>query len=82
MTISDWRQKGLIRAHAMNGRTQLLFKDPGPHSPKKNTRKFRAGRPDWRSAVIFSGQILALWKDSDPDIPIFKQAKAEHAKLN
>jgi hypothetical protein len=25
--------------------------------------------------------FLTLWKDADSDIPIFKQAKAEHAKL-
>jgi tetratricopeptide (TPR) repeat protein len=25
--------------------------------------------------------FLALWKDADPDVPIFKQAKAEYAKL-
>jgi len=25
--------------------------------------------------------FLVLWKDADPDIPIFKQAKAEFAKL-
>jgi eukaryotic-like serine/threonine-protein kinase len=25
--------------------------------------------------------FLALWKDADPDIPVLKQAKAEHAKL-
>ncbi len=25
--------------------------------------------------------FLALWKDADPDIPIFVQAKAEYAKL-
>jgi hypothetical protein len=25
--------------------------------------------------------FLALWKDSDPDIPILKEAKAEYAKL-
>jgi eukaryotic-like serine/threonine-protein kinase len=25
--------------------------------------------------------ILALWKDADPEIPILKQAKAEYAKL-
>jgi tetratricopeptide (TPR) repeat protein len=25
--------------------------------------------------------FFALWKDSDPDIPILKQAKAEYAKL-
>jgi DNA-binding winged helix-turn-helix (wHTH) protein/Tfp pilus assembly protein PilF len=26
--------------------------------------------------------FLTLWKDADPDIPIFKQAKAEYAKLS
>ena len=25
--------------------------------------------------------FLTLWKDGDPDIPIYKQAKAEYAKL-
>jgi len=25
--------------------------------------------------------FLALWKDADPEIPLFKQAKAEYAKL-
>jgi serine/threonine protein kinase/DNA-binding winged helix-turn-helix (wHTH) protein/tetratricopeptide (TPR) repeat protein len=27
------------------------------------------------------GRFLALWKDADPDIPIYQQAKAEYAKL-
>ena len=26
--------------------------------------------------------LLGLWKDADSDIPIFKQAKAEYAKLH
>jgi hypothetical protein len=26
--------------------------------------------------------FLMLWKDADPDIPILKQAQAEHANLN
>jgi hypothetical protein len=25
--------------------------------------------------------FLTLWKDADPNIPIYKQAKAEYAKL-
>jgi hypothetical protein len=25
--------------------------------------------------------FLTLWKDADPDIPIYKQAKSEYAKL-
>jgi hypothetical protein len=27
-------------------------------------------------------EFLALWKDADPDIPIFKQAKAEYSSLH
>jgi hypothetical protein len=26
--------------------------------------------------------FVTLWKDADPDIPIYQQAKAEYAKLN
>jgi Tfp pilus assembly protein PilF len=26
--------------------------------------------------------FLTLWKDADPDIPVLKQAQAEHANLN
>ena len=36
-----------------------------------DTEKARAAYQDF----------LALWKDADRDIPILKQAKAEHAKL-
>jgi eukaryotic-like serine/threonine-protein kinase len=25
--------------------------------------------------------FFTLWKDADPDIPVYKQAKAEYAKL-
>ena len=27
-------------------------------------------------------QLLTLWKDADPDIPVFRQARAEYAHLN
>jgi serine/threonine protein kinase len=27
-------------------------------------------------------EFLSLWKDADPDVPIYKQAKAEYAKLH
>ena len=26
-------------------------------------------------------ELLTLWKDADPDIPILKEAKTEYAKL-
>jgi hypothetical protein len=37
-TIGQWRQKGLIRAYAINDRTQFLFEDPGAAVPKKHDR--------------------------------------------
>jgi hypothetical protein len=40
-TISDWRQKNRIRAHAINDRNQFLYEDPGPNPPRKHARKFR-----------------------------------------
>jgi hypothetical protein len=34
------------------------------------------------SESIPLGDLFALWKDADPDVPILKEAKAEYAKLN
>jgi hypothetical protein len=36
---------------------------------------------DEASARKWYEGFLALWKDSDPDVPIYQQAKAEYAKL-
>jgi tetratricopeptide (TPR) repeat protein len=36
---------------------------------------------DHASARRFYQDFLALWKDADPDVPIFKQARAEYAAL-
>jgi serine/threonine protein kinase/predicted Zn-dependent protease len=41
------------------------------YAMQDNTAKAKAAYQDF----------LALWKDADPDIPIYKQAKAEYAKL-
>jgi hypothetical protein len=38
---------------------------------KRDTSKARTAYQDF----------FTLWKDADPDIPLLKQAKAEHAKL-
>jgi hypothetical protein len=32
-------------------------------------------------AAAGNQNFLTLWKDADPDIPIYQQAKAEYAKL-
>jgi tetratricopeptide (TPR) repeat protein len=37
---------------------------------------------DNAKAKIAYQNFLTLWKDADPDIPIYKQAKAEYAKLH
>jgi hypothetical protein len=37
-TISNWRRKNRIRAHAINDRNQFLFEDPGPNPPRKHAR--------------------------------------------
>jgi serine/threonine protein kinase/Flp pilus assembly protein TadD len=36
---------------------------------------------DEASARKWYEEFLALWKDADPDLPIYQQAKAEYAKL-
>src|SRR6516162_7074848 len=38
-TISDWRRKGRICAHAINDRNQFLFEDPGANPPRKHARR-------------------------------------------
>ena len=37
--------------------------------------------PDAAKAKADYQDFLTLWKDADPDIPIFQQAKSEYAKL-
>jgi hypothetical protein len=41
-TISDWRRRGRIRAHAINDRNQFLFEDPGANPPRKHVREASA----------------------------------------
>jgi hypothetical protein len=38
-TIGHWRQKGLVRAHAVNDRAQFLFEHPGLNPQKKHSRR-------------------------------------------
>jgi len=47
-------------------------------------RKSKAGGAEgaqWRAGGTAYQDVLALWKDADPDIPILKQAQAEYARL-
>ena len=56
---------GVARANALQSRTS--------QSADADAARVRA--------VAAYKDFLALWKDADPDIPIYKQAKAEYAKL-
>lgn len=56
---------GLARANALQSRTS-----PGADADAARLRALAAYK-----------DFLMLWKDADPDIPIYKAAKAEYAKL-
>jgi len=56
---------GLARANGLEARTLQ-----GAEADAARARAFAAYK-----------DFLTLWKDADPDIPIYKQAKAEYARL-
>jgi eukaryotic-like serine/threonine-protein kinase len=56
---------GVARANALQAKTSR-----GADAKAARTRALAAYK-----------DFLTLWKDADPDIPIFKQAKSEYAKL-
>jgi len=39
------------------------------------------GQGDMAKARSAYQDLLALWKDADPDVPLVKEAKSEYAKL-
>ena len=53
----------------------------GPWLVRLQLAKAYAMQGDKAKAKEAYQDFLTLWKDADPDIPIFKQAKAEYAKL-
>jgi tetratricopeptide (TPR) repeat protein len=56
----------------------LVLNDPiGPMARLQLARALSASGDRARSAAIYA-DLLALWKDADPDIPVVKQAKAEY----
>jgi eukaryotic-like serine/threonine-protein kinase len=60
---------GVARANALQSRT-LQGQGQGADADAARVRALAAYK-----------DFLTLWKDADPDIPIYKQAKAEYAKL-
>jgi len=49
-------------------------------SQAKNATGAEADAARVRALAAYQ-DFLALWKDADPDIPVWRQAKAEYAKL-
>lgn len=58
----------------------LVLIDPiGPMARLQLARALSASGDRATSAAVYK-DLLALWKDADPDIPVLKQAKAEYAR--
>jgi eukaryotic-like serine/threonine-protein kinase len=60
---------GMIRNHPVGAMARL------------GLARALAMQGDTAKARVAYSDFLTLWKDADPDIPIYKQAKAEYAKL-
>src|ERR1043166_4401001 len=59
----------------------LVPNDPiGPMARLQLARALSASGDRAKSAAAYK-DLLALWKDADPDFPVLKQAKAEYAPL-
>ncbi len=58
----------------------IILNDPiGPMARLQLARALSASGDRAKSAAVYK-DLLALWKDADPDIPAVQQAKAESAK--
>jgi len=58
-----------------------VLNDPiGPAARLHLARALSASGDRAQSAAVYD-DLLALWKDADPDVPLFTQAQAENAKL-
>jgi eukaryotic-like serine/threonine-protein kinase len=85
--------RGLAYLDAGDGRSaaaefQKLIDNPGLcweyiTGPLARLQLGRAQRlmGDNASARKSYEEFLSIWKDADPDLPVYRQAKAEHAKL-
>jgi cytochrome c-type biogenesis protein CcmH/NrfG len=57
----------------------IMLNDPiGPMARLHLARALAASGDPAKSAAAYK-DLLALWKDADPDIPVVQQAKAEYA---
>ena len=59
----------------------IIFSDPAAAMARLQIGRAWALAGDKAKAKTAYQDFLTLWKDTDPDIPIFKQAQAEYARL-
>ena len=58
----------------------IMLNDPmGPMARLQLARALSASGDRAKSAAVYK-DLLTLWKDADPDIPVVQQAKAESAR--
>jgi tetratricopeptide (TPR) repeat protein len=58
----------------------IMLNDPmGPMARLQLARALAASGDRAKSAAIYK-DLLALWKNADPDVPVVQEAKAESAK--
>ena len=58
----------------------IVLNDPiGPMARLELARALSACGDHTRSAAMYK-ELLTLWKDADPDLPVFQEAKAESAR--
>jgi len=58
----------------------IMLNDPmGPMARLELARALAASGDRAKSAAVYK-DLLTLWKDADPDIPVVQEAKAESAK--
>jgi hypothetical protein len=60
-TISDWRRKGRIRAHAINDRNHFSLKIPDPIHPRSTLEEFQNGRHFTRIGRRKVDSVFLLW---------------------
>jgi hypothetical protein len=59
----------------------IFFADPIGALAHLQLGRSLASSGDWAKARSAYQDFLTLWKDADPDIPVFKRAKAGYAKV-
>jgi hypothetical protein len=60
---------------------EVMLNDPMRTMARLQLARALAASGDRAKSAATYKELLALWKDADPDIPVYRQAKAEYAKL-